>query len=79
MCSFRYVGQWVHNRMHGVGKYTWPDGRSYEGEYVKDIKEGNGCKTTLVSSVVSEFTRFECSFETSFVLSVVLRLHSFRV
>ena len=28
--------------MHGTGKFTWPDGRSYEGAYDMDKKEGNG-------------------------------------
>ena len=28
--------------MHGKGKYTWPDGRIYDGEYVNDKKEGEG-------------------------------------
>ena len=28
--------------MHGVGIYSWPDGREYEGEYLNDKKEGYG-------------------------------------
>jgi hypothetical protein len=28
--------------IHGLGRYTWPDGRSYEGEYVNDQKQGYG-------------------------------------
>ena len=28
--------------MHGIGKYIWNDGRSYEGDYVQDKKEGYG-------------------------------------
>ena len=28
--------------MHGQGKYTWIDGRTYEGEYMMDKKEGYG-------------------------------------
>lgn len=28
--------------MHGRGKYTWEDGRFYEGEYVEDKKQGYG-------------------------------------
>ena len=27
--------------MHGFGKITWADGRSYEGEYINDKKQGN--------------------------------------
>ena len=28
--------------MDGRGVFSWPDGRKYEGEYVKDLKEGVG-------------------------------------
>jgi len=28
--------------MEGFGKYTWKDGRSYQGEYLNDKKEGYG-------------------------------------
>jgi hypothetical protein len=28
--------------MDGEGKFTWPDGRKYEGEYKDDKKEGYG-------------------------------------
>eukprot|EP00747_Dinoflagellata_sp_TGD_P054634 gnl/TRDRNA2_/TRDRNA2_149124_c0_seq1.p1 gnl/TRDRNA2_/TRDRNA2_149124_c0~~gnl/TRDRNA2_/TRDRNA2_149124_c0_seq1.p1 ORF type:complete len:119 (+),score=13.23 gnl/TRDRNA2_/TRDRNA2_149124_c0_seq1:97-453(+) len=28
--------------MHGEGRYKWPDGRVYEGQYVRDFKEGEG-------------------------------------
>lgn len=28
--------------MDGKGRYIWPDGRSYEGEYKRDKKEGYG-------------------------------------
>ena len=28
--------------MHGKGIFTWLDGRKYEGDYVKDLKDGNG-------------------------------------
>ena len=28
--------------MHGQGKFTWDDGRIYEGEYVDDKKHGHG-------------------------------------
>ena len=28
--------------MHGKGKYTWKDGRYYEGEYINDKKHGCG-------------------------------------
>ena len=28
--------------MDGTGKYTWKDGRYYEGEYLNDKKQGFG-------------------------------------
>jgi hypothetical protein len=28
--------------MHGLGTFTWPDGRKYIGEYVNSVKEGKG-------------------------------------
>lgn len=28
--------------MDGSGVYTWPDGRKYEGQYLKDKKHGEG-------------------------------------
>jgi hypothetical protein len=28
--------------LHGKGRYTWEDGRSYEGQYIDDKKEGYG-------------------------------------
>jgi hypothetical protein len=28
--------------MHGRGLFKWPDGRTYEGEYISDKKEGHG-------------------------------------
>ena len=26
-----YNGMWLYGKMHGQGKLTWPDGRSYQG------------------------------------------------
>jgi hypothetical protein len=31
--------------MHGVGIFTWHDGRRYEGEYFDDKKQGQGVFT----------------------------------
>ena len=28
--------------MHGHGEFTWADGRSYNGYYIGDKKEGHG-------------------------------------
>jgi hypothetical protein len=31
--------------IHGLGRYTWRDGRSYEGNYLNDSKSGFGVFT----------------------------------
>ena len=31
--------------MEGKGKFDWPDGRRYEGQYTDDKKEGHGIFT----------------------------------
>ena len=31
--------------MHGLGIFTWPDGRKYEGQYINGKKEGHGVLT----------------------------------
>lgn len=31
--------------MHGNGKYEWPDGRKYDGQYEDDLKHGYGVFT----------------------------------
>ena len=28
--------------MHGKGQFVWPDGKTYEGEFVNEKKEGYG-------------------------------------
>ena len=37
-----YSGEWVQNKRHGLGIYTWPSGAKYEGEYKYDRRHGNG-------------------------------------
>jgi len=32
----------MNAKMNGKGKYYWPDGNIYEGDFVNDIKEGSG-------------------------------------
>ena len=31
--------------MNGKGKFVWSDGRTYDGEYVNDKKQGHGIFT----------------------------------
>ena len=37
-----YEGEWLENKMHNRGIYSWKDGRKYEGEYQQDLKHGFG-------------------------------------
>ncbi|MEP7169484.1 MAG: hypothetical protein ABI855_08965, partial [Bacteroidota bacterium] len=37
-----YEGQFVKNKKHGKGKYTFKSGSSYEGDFVKDLFAGEG-------------------------------------
>ena len=37
-----YVGEWLDDRMHGEGTYTWPDGATYVGEWRDDKRHGKG-------------------------------------
>ena len=32
----------MNGKMNGKGKFNWPDGKIYEGDFVNDIKEGTG-------------------------------------
>ena len=29
----KYEGQWLNNKMHGKGTFSWVDGKIYIGEY----------------------------------------------
>ena len=31
--------------MEGFGKFHWPDGRAYEGQFKNDLKDGKGMLT----------------------------------
>ena len=33
---------WENNKMNGFGRFKWPDGRIFEGEYLNDKKDGFG-------------------------------------
>lgn len=37
-----YEGDWVKDRMQGVGSFKWPTGQQYVGEYSEDQKHGKG-------------------------------------
>jgi hypothetical protein len=31
-----YEGEFKENNLHGKGRYTWPDGRSFDGDWVNN-------------------------------------------
>jgi hypothetical protein len=37
-----YEGQYVSDVKHGSGKYQWPDGRVYDGEWSNGKRNGRG-------------------------------------
>lgn len=37
-----YEGAWLHGKLHGQGKFTWPDGRIYQGQFRQNQKHGVG-------------------------------------
>jgi len=37
-----FKGKWQNSVIHGLGKYSWPEGRDYSGQYVYDRKDGFG-------------------------------------
>ena len=37
-----YDGEWRGGKMHGRGKYVYPDGCTYEGDWSEDKKNGRG-------------------------------------
>jgi hypothetical protein len=42
-----YEGEWtVDGRVEGLGVQTWPDGATYDGEFLSGEKHGFGVKTT---------------------------------
>ncbi len=42
----------MNDKKHGHGKYTWPDGRKYIGEWKNDKRHGRG--TYVITSELSK-------------------------
>mmetsp|Transcript_24710 Transcript_24710/g.68930 ORF Transcript_24710/g.68930 Transcript_24710/m.68930 type:complete len:289 (-) Transcript_24710:256-1122(-) len=38
----QYTGEWYDNQLHGNGRYDFPDGTAYEGQYNMGLKDGYG-------------------------------------
>ena len=39
--------------MHGIGTYTWPNGKKYEGNFFEDKREGHGLITWVGGKIYS--------------------------
>jgi antitoxin component YwqK of YwqJK toxin-antitoxin module len=37
-----YRGEYVDDKKHGIGKFTWPDGRVYDGGWANGKQHGSG-------------------------------------
>lgn len=40
-----YKGNWVDDKLDGIGRMDWPSGQSYEGQYARDLRNGKGTMT----------------------------------
>ena len=38
----KYIGEFDHDVVQGIGKYYYTDGRKYEGDFIKNMKHGYG-------------------------------------
>jgi hypothetical protein len=45
-----YTGSFKNGLPHGIGKYTWADGSSFEGHWNKGMKDGKGTMITTDST-----------------------------
>ena len=50
----RYVGSWLNNRKNGYGVFYYHTGAIYEGNFVDDLRDGQGKITFLKGSPVEE-------------------------
>lgn len=50
-----YKGQFKKGLPHGIGIYTWHDGKTYEGNFEKGLKEGKGKLTFKTDSIITGF------------------------
>lgn len=49
--SLYVQGEWVNNKYEGFGKYTWPTGTSYEGQWVDNVyavQQHNQCRNEML-------------------------------
>jgi hypothetical protein len=38
--GMHYKGMFMNNKRHGKGKLTWPNGETYDGDFVDDLRNG---------------------------------------
>lgn len=50
----RYVGNWAGNKKNGYGVFYYHTGAVYEGNFVDDLRDGQGKITFLKGSAVEE-------------------------
>lgn len=43
--GFKYEGDFLNGKPHGLGTETWPDFTTYSGQFVLGIKQGRGTFT----------------------------------
>ncbi|NCW31861.1 MAG: hypothetical protein EBV92_01110, partial [Betaproteobacteria bacterium] len=53
----RYRGQFVAKHFHGLGRYVWPDGKLYQGQWNQDQRCGQGVY------ILSDGSRYVGAFE----------------
>ena len=49
--GFNYMGDIKDGKKHGIGKFIYRNGDTYDGEWVNDLKEGEG--TLPITMIVS--------------------------
>ena len=58
--GFNYTGDFKDGKRHGTGRYIYPNGDTYDGYWVNDIRQGEGTLTydndskTYVGNFVSD-------------------------
>ena len=57
----KYIGDWLENKMHRKGVFTWSDGKKYEGDYFNDKKKNNDNLIDLMERSILDSGRMASS------------------